>query len=576
MNRILYFVHYNKYNLISDHEIYLLKNIRGIYTRIVVISNSSLPGEQYNRLSEFCDEILLRENKGFDFGAWKDALLKDGWEKLDQYDNVTLMNDSCFGPLFDLEPIYLDMEQKDIDFWGLTNCKDDKRGMPGTNGPVPEHIQSYFICFKRKIVSSSSFKAFWKGVRYENNVAKVIQKYETRFTKILTKAGFRCSVFLDTISFPGMEFNLSFSHPDLCIKFEVPFMKIKALFVFPYPKYIIKLLQERTRYPVSIIFDYINQIYDPDTTLFIQNKFISNKKKKANGLQDTRVAVHIHSYYPDILGKFMAFLNNTNVDFDLYITTDSSGKRDVIYNYIKDQACFLKLKEIIVTQNQGRDIIPWLSIKDRLNQYDIVGHFHTKKSPGLEEWIGIVWLEDLLNSLLYNIENIISEFYNNDNLGIVIPEMPCLFRKLPLPGFSVNLNKMLNDLWNILKCRKKLDFENIKIVIFPIGSMFWYKPAALKPLFELPLLPCDIHQDLLQGETILYAIERILVYIAWNEGYDYRISLPSDIRDSNFVDFSITYDTINALTDSLAYRTGKKVLILPKAIKRCLTRIMQR
>ena len=220
MNKILYFVHYNKYNLFSDHVIYLLKNIRTLYARIVVISNSPLSETQRNKLSLFCDEIRLRENKGFDFGAWKDALLADGWEKLSQYDNITLMNDTYFGPLFDLESIYFNMEQKDIDFWGLTNYRNDKFGMPKTHGPIPEHIQSYFICFKQRVVNSESFKAFWKNVKYENKIEKVIQKYETKFTKILTKAGFGYSVFLGKNDFPKIKSDIAVRWPDLCMEFS--------------------------------------------------------------------------------------------------------------------------------------------------------------------------------------------------------------------------------------------------------------------------------------------------------------------------------------------------------------------
>ncbi|MDR0401223.1 MAG: rhamnan synthesis F family protein, partial [Treponema sp.] len=201
MNRTLYFVHYNKLNGLAEYVIYLLKNIRAVYGRIVFVSNSPLCEEQRNRILEFSDEILVRENRGFDFGAWKDALLKDGWENISRYDSITLMNDSCFGPLFDIENMYLDMEQKDIDFWGLTNHRNDKHGMPGTNRPIPEHIQSYFICFNRKTAESEAFKRFWRNMKNENNIEKVIQNYETRLTGILTGAGYKYSVLLDAYNF---------------------------------------------------------------------------------------------------------------------------------------------------------------------------------------------------------------------------------------------------------------------------------------------------------------------------------------------------------------------------------------
>jgi rhamnosyltransferase len=440
--------------------------------------------------------------------------------------------------------------------------------MPGTNRPIPEHIQSYFMCFKKKVVNSDPFKTFWGNVKYERQVEKVIQKYETRFTKILINAGFKYSVFLDNACFPWIKSDLAIERPDLCLKFKGPLLKVKSFLYFSLPEYIIALLEENTNYPVSIVFDYLNQIYDPDTTLFVQNKLILNNKN-INSIPKTKTAIHLHSYYPDILDKYMLFLNNTNVNFDLYITTDNTKKRDTIYEYLKGQACFSKLKEIIITENQGRNIVPWLSIKDRLNQYDIVGHFYTKKSLNTEEWIGITWLDDILDSLLYNINNVINEFQKNNNLGIVIPEVPRIFRKFEL-SVHANLNKISNDLWKRLKCRKQINFEAVKNIIFSMGTMFWYRPAALKPLFELQLQPDDIPQEPLQDETILHSIERLLVYIAWNEGYDYLISLPSRIRNSNFVDMYRGYNAITSLTNSRDYRIGRLILTVPKAIKRAL------
>jgi rhamnosyltransferase len=546
--------------------IYLLKNVRFLYARIVVISNSLLSKEHYKKLSEFSDGILIRKNEGFSFGAWKEAILKDGWEMLSQYDNLTLMSDSCFGPLFDIKNIYCEMESKNNDFWELTNSKNDKFAIPRTCKIIP-HIKSYFICFKKDVVSSDQFKIFWRNLECNNKTKMAICKYEIRLSKILTKAGFKYSVFFDTTNFSQPEFDLSVRRPDLCLKFKVPFLRVKAFSVFPYPKYIIKLLQENTTYPVFIIFDYLNRIYDPDTTLLIQDKLIPNKDVNINNLQSKNVAIHLHVYHPDILDKFVLYFNSISIDFDLYITTDISEKRDIIYNYLKNQACFSRLKEIIITKNRGRDIFPWLSIKDRLNQYDIVGHFHTKKASHTEDWFGITWLDDLLDSLLSNVNNIINEFHNDVNLGIVIPEVPYIFRNLALLGFSANLNKISNNLWKKLKCHKQINFKIIRNIIFPIGNMFWYRPAALKPLFKLNLSSENIPQEPLHDETILHSIEHLLVYIAWNEEYAYRISLPSKIRDSNFIDLYRIYNTTNSLMRSFTYRIGRIILTLPRAVK---------
>ena len=59
-----------------------------------------------------------------------------------------------------------------------------------------------------------------------------------------------------------------------------------------------------------------------------------------------------------------------------------------------------------------------------------------------------------------------------------------------------------------------------KEVIAPLGTMFWFRPAALKPLFDhdwqwedFPPEPNDI------DGTILHAIERAYGYVAQASGY---------------------------------------------------------
>jgi rhamnosyltransferase len=217
-------------------------------------------------------------------------------------------------------------------------------------------------------------------------------------------------------------------------------------------------------------------------------------------------------------------------------------------------------------KNQGRDIIPWLSIKDRLNQYDIVGHFHTKKILKTEEWKDITWLDDILYSLLHDIRSIINEFQRNDNLGIIIPEVPyyTIYKNLVSPDCTANQNKISDNLWKRLKCHKQIDFRALKNIIFPAGNMFWYRPAALKSFFDLQL-SLDVFPETFQNENILHSIERVIVYIAWNEGYDYRISFPSNMRESNFIETRKIYD----ITNSTTYKMGKLLLTLPKLV-RCL------
>ena len=205
MERLLLYVHYNKFNFISGHVLYQLEKIRPLYSRVVFISNSHLPEDVKDHLSNqhLVDDILERQNSGFDFAAWRDGMKTVGFDQLAHFDSVTLMNDTCFGPLWDLEPIYERFEnENEVDFWGMTNYRKNK--------DFNEHIQSYYLSFKKQVIESCSFHEFWQGVQDFTNVQDVIDNYETKITTNFLDAGFRYKTVFHTIH----EDTTGMLHPD--------------------------------------------------------------------------------------------------------------------------------------------------------------------------------------------------------------------------------------------------------------------------------------------------------------------------------------------------------------------------
>ena len=114
--RVLIFVHFNPYGSLSSHVLYTLEHIKDCYTKVVFVSNSPLSLEHKENLRPLCCKIMERPNFGFDFGAWKDALLEMGWNEIVKFDTLTIMNDTCFGPLYEFKPIIEEMEESGIDF----------------------------------------------------------------------------------------------------------------------------------------------------------------------------------------------------------------------------------------------------------------------------------------------------------------------------------------------------------------------------------------------------------------------------------------------------------------------------
>lgn len=278
MNRILLYVHYNKSDDLSSHVLYQLEKLSPLFSRILLISNSYLSTEHLKSLRKIgIEEVVQRENIGYDFAAWRDGMNYIGFNSLVDYDSVTLMNDTCIGPLWDLKEYFEKFEkQVDIDFWGMTNFRKTKY--------FKEHLQSYFVSYSRQVVSSKVFQKFWTSIRDYDNIRSVIDRYETRFTGILTKSGFKYGVVFNTINEDAGNLihpDFSYYRPEEILKRQVPFIKIKVFQVnSEQTNYIKNQINHLTDYPMTVLNEQlISNVYSITEATVENNNFISRIKK---------------------------------------------------------------------------------------------------------------------------------------------------------------------------------------------------------------------------------------------------------------------------------------------------------
>ena len=536
MKRLLLYVHFNKYNRVSSHVYYQLTKMRPLFSKVVFISNSSINEQDYHKIVELrlMDQFIQRENFGFDFAAWRDGMTAVGFEELATYDSVTIMNDTCFGPLWDIKDYYLEYESDDsVDFWGLTNNRATPKSRY-TQG-FREHIQSYFITFKKSVIVSPEFKNFWENVKNYTNVQDVIDNYETQVTTKFLDAGFKYKVIFNTVNEDAshmLHADFSFYHPTAILSRRVPFIKVKAIdnnqHITPY---LLDEIAKQSDYPVDLIVSHMSEINFPDFKYLLARKYVQTAAPVS--LSDKKIAVHLHVFYVDLLENFLGAFKNFHFAYDLFITTDNDTKKSEIEAILNQNA---KNARIFVTGNIGRDVLPMLKLKEYLSEYDYIGHFHTKKSKEADFWAGESWRNELIDMLIKPADNILANFAN-DKLGLVIADIPTFFRynKIVDAWNEHLIAPEMNDLWQKMGMTKTIDFNNFHTFVMSYGTFVWFKYDALKPLFELNLTDNDVPAEPLPQNSILHAIERLLVYIAWNEHYDFRISKnPIDITP--FVD----------------------------------------
>lgn len=64
MKRLLLYVHFNKYNKISEHVYYQLEKMNPLFSKVIFISNSKLSESEVIKLrqKQLIDEFIQREN----------------------------------------------------------------------------------------------------------------------------------------------------------------------------------------------------------------------------------------------------------------------------------------------------------------------------------------------------------------------------------------------------------------------------------------------------------------------------------------------------------------------------------
>ena len=265
MQRLAIYVFYDEYGIVDDYVIRMLESLKKVVRKRVVVVNGFVTEEGRQKLKSVSECIYVRENRGYDWGAYKDAVTDYLKEELFEYNELLLLNNSFIGPFFPWNIYFDKFSLLNIDFWGITRW--------GDNGEdeYPDHIQSYFFVLKHEVFTSEVFARFMQDIEYKQSFDELVS-YEINFTEYLVKNGFKYSTIMDEfanrtkidfkeIKFWGEAYNL---YPYQLVKnYCVPILKITA--ISPTNNYVetiqlIDFLRKNDLYDINIIKNYIDRI----------------------------------------------------------------------------------------------------------------------------------------------------------------------------------------------------------------------------------------------------------------------------------------------------------------------------
>ena len=519
----------------------LLEDLKRSLERLVVVCNGKLTDAGRKKIEAYTDEIIVRENKGLDVWAYKTALSYVGWEACREYDEVVLCNSTMMGPVYPLSVMFSEMQEKDLDFWGITKTFENRKYCFDQNpyGYIPEHIQSYFIVYRKSLLESEELAAFWEEMPEIHSYAESIGRYESYFTKCFEEKGFRWDVYVYTDDLKGdTDQPIMFEPVKLIRERKCPVFKRRTFF-HDYTDMLVhtagepaldlyEYLRGSGLYDTDLIWDNILRCYHLDDisrelhlNYTLSSRF-SDSRKVSGILKKWKTAVIAHIYFEDIVEETVRRLKAFPEETDIYISTDTEEKKNRIRTVMASSG--LRPAEIRLVNNRGRDVSAFLvGMRGVAENYDLVCFFHDKKTTQSAFAIGgRDFAEKCFDNIMLNghyVENIIELFADNPRMGLAVPPAPMHGEYRSFFG-----NNWGKNLRNTIDLCRELDV-NVPVSeyhnpIAPYGSVFWFRPAAMKRLLNKEWTYDDFPQEPLPEDgTVSHAVERSYPYVAQAAGY---------------------------------------------------------
>ncbi|MBO5833577.1 MAG: hypothetical protein J6R22_01325 [Alphaproteobacteria bacterium] len=177
--RLFLFAGYNANGIIDDALVYYVRTLHN-FGDIVLVMDSDCKKSELKKVEKFTLYSAATRHGEYDFGSYKRAYL---WAKenldLSKYDFVYLVNDSVYGPFYDLSPYFQKMESRGHDGFGLVTKPHRERA----------HIQSWFVGLCKSVFLSDWFDTFMNKITKLPSKGSITREYEQGLTKLIAKNG---------------------------------------------------------------------------------------------------------------------------------------------------------------------------------------------------------------------------------------------------------------------------------------------------------------------------------------------------------------------------------------------------
>ena len=254
-NRLCIFSFFDKEGYVDEYVTYLLAELSACVKRLIIVVNGALDERGQRLFKQYTQEVYIRDNIGYDAGAYKDVLCnKLSEEDISFFDEIVLCNDTFFGPFIPLINIFEQMRSVDCDMWGLNGYFDS----------IYPHAQSYFLVFRDKIISNKLLiDYFEKNVDEKTtNINHVYCQFENGlYDYMVRQNGMKCAKYIgENHNYDLYKFSYGYLQ-----ELQLPILKRKVFgYIDEAPENAIcslSYIKHSTDYDIEMVLKCIERIY---------------------------------------------------------------------------------------------------------------------------------------------------------------------------------------------------------------------------------------------------------------------------------------------------------------------------
>lgn len=326
--RLGVFVFFDEEGIADRYVDYLLINLKRVCQEIYLIVNGTIRKNDLERLEQYTTKVYRRENMGYDAGAYKDTFLKFiPYADRERYDEIVLMNDTMFGPVFSLEGLWNNLKKEDADFWGLTR---HRRKVLSDGSVMNSHIQTYFLVIGKHMLKSPQFTEFWERLPYPENSRTAIDKFELEFTAYFEARGFRSKALMDNLNLFCEENPYIYYSYELISNNILPFLKKKCL-GFERPGYentleALEYIEKNFQYDSDMIWENILRLSERGRFESVFNYYELEEFYKKH----RRIFIYGAGKYGKSMQKYFRY---RKWEFERFLVSDNADREENCSNY---------------------------------------------------------------------------------------------------------------------------------------------------------------------------------------------------------------------------------------------------